>query len=239
MKKIVLIHGYTETPAIWENLDIENPFSDTFVIVNANDNFESKDSIYEVANDILGSCEASDQLVVIGHSMGGYIGLEMLHQDPKKIRALMLMNSHPFGDKPEKKEQRMASIQLMKEVGKNKFLERTIPSLFIKGADRSKIDNNIVLAKTITEKAIQNELTAMANRKDFGDFFESSFVLKSMYLGKEDPLMNYSELLDYTAKIDNICLYLDEKAGHMSYAENPVHLRQSLFDFLQICEREI
>ncbi len=239
MEKIILIHGYTETPAIWKNMDVSNAYADTFILVDANDNFGRKDRISDVAEEILDSCSAQDRLVLIGHSMGGYIALEMLHLDPKRVRALMLMQSHPNEDSAPKKEQRMQSLALIDEMGKDAFLRRTIPGLFLKDVDRAHVESNIQAAKSIPKTAIENELKAMAHRKDHSELYAKSDILKGLYLGAQDPMVNYADLLEFAAEIDNLCLYLDEKSGHMAYAENPVKMRNSMQDFLATCARQL
>lgn len=51
----------------------------------------------------------------VGHSMGGYIGLELMQQFSHRIRKLVLLNSTLTADAPERKINRDRTIQLLKE----------------------------------------------------------------------------------------------------------------------------
>jgi len=53
--------------------------------------------------------------VVVGHSMGGYVALEMVRSYPERISGLVLISSHIFADTSEKKQSRFENIDKIRQ----------------------------------------------------------------------------------------------------------------------------
>src|SRR5690606_9360462 len=51
-------------------------------------------------------------LWIAGHSMGGYVALEMVRQAPERVAGLALMNTHARPDSPESTENRRRLMKL-------------------------------------------------------------------------------------------------------------------------------
>src|SRR5664279_3334509 len=78
------------------------------------------------------------ELVLIGHSMGGYIALAFAEKYPEKINALGLFHSSSYADSAEKKEAREKNIRFILKNGSAPFIEQSIPGLY---SDSFKRDN--------------------------------------------------------------------------------------------------
>ena len=55
-----------------------------------------------------------ERYAVIGHSMGGYVAMEMMKKWPSAISGAIFLHSHPFGDTPQRAEDRMREIELIR-----------------------------------------------------------------------------------------------------------------------------
>ena len=62
--------------------------------------------------------------VVVGHSMGGYVALEMLRKYPEAFAGLVLFHSTPNPDSEKKREDRLREIHLI-EGGKKELIARS------------------------------------------------------------------------------------------------------------------
>src|SRR4029078_1049488 len=48
---------------------------------------------------------------LVGHSMGGYVCMEMVAQHPNRVASLCLLHSHVFADSDEKKKARSVVLE--------------------------------------------------------------------------------------------------------------------------------
>src|SRR3954470_3266163 len=71
-------------------------------------NHTSDDNMGAIARRIL--AEAPPRFALAGHSMGGYIALEIMQQAPERVIKLALMNTHARPDTPEATARRRAQI---------------------------------------------------------------------------------------------------------------------------------
>jgi pimeloyl-ACP methyl ester carboxylesterase len=67
--------------------------------------------------------QGTKETILIAHSMGGYIGLEMLNQDPELIRGLALIHSTARKDSPANSELREKSIDFLRSNTAESFLK--------------------------------------------------------------------------------------------------------------------
>lgn len=106
MKDVVLLHGYLESKAIWKNIADGLEFNVITLDLlghgmNKADNFGS---ITEMAFDVrekLKDLKIANYSVV-GHSMGGYVALELFQKD-SNCEEVVLLNSNFWEDSEEKK----------------------------------------------------------------------------------------------------------------------------------------
>lgn len=238
---VVLLHGFLESSFIWER--IINGFSNDYQIIcidllghgqstNVGDIHTmtmQADMVFEVLDH-----ENIDTFYLVGHSMGGYVGLSMLEQSPHKIKKLMLLNSTPVSDSEERIELRNRNIGAVKE---NLVLTvgLSVANLFSE-VNRELLKNNIEIVK---QKARQTSLQGiiaaqegMKLRCDYSNLIKHTTVPIALVLGIDDPIMNYNDTKIF-ADYDHVNL-ISLEGGHMSWLENPVGLSHAMSDFLGI-----
>ena len=65
---------------------------------------------------------------LIGHSLGGYIVLEMMRQAPQRVAKLLLMNTQARTDPPEVTQRRLATIEMIKQGQFEEAMEANFPT---------------------------------------------------------------------------------------------------------------
>ena len=163
-----------------------------------------------------------DKFTLIGHSMGGYVGLELLKICPEKINHFILFHSTAKVDSDQKKNDRFRAIKTLK-AKQNVYLKTAIPFLFPKQFQAScfgYIQKMIEEAKNLHSSGITSALKGMQQRKDRNDLLKSLSCRKTYIAGTFDPLLNVTALREEAS--NNEANFIEiQNAGHMSHFECP------------------
>ncbi len=111
--------------------------------------------------------EKITQLVLIGHSMGGYISLAFAQNNPDKLKGLGLFHSSAYADSDEKKEARNKNIRFIQKNGTPPFIGQAIPSLFsenFKSQNPEEITRLVNRYANFTPDSLVQYLEAMKQR---------------------------------------------------------------------------
>jgi pimeloyl-ACP methyl ester carboxylesterase len=169
----------------------------------------------------------------IGHSMGGYVALAYAEKYPEKVMGLCLMNSTAMDDSPEKKLNRDRAIEALKQNYKT-FIRISLANLF-RPKNRVIFSNQI---KKLTEEALQfpNQgviaaLEGMKIRKNRLDLFNNAAYKKMMIIGRKDPALQYSSLINQTKGSDVEIVEFPD--GHMSHIENKEVFSYNIMHFIE------
>ncbi|MFZ9027936.1 MAG: alpha/beta fold hydrolase [Crocinitomicaceae bacterium] len=234
MKNVLLLHGYLESKEIWKDLAERLKFNVITLDLlghgaNPRANFST---ISEMAQDVVSKLR--DQNIhsysVVGHSMGGYVALELFEKD-ENCEEVVLLNSNFWEDSDEKKQDRLRVIDAVNH-NKQRFVKEVIPNLFANPLNyQVVIDALIKSASQMTEEGIGNASLAMRNRED------KTFLLKSnpdkvfVIQGVDDPVMPLKTML---SKIPQKVRLEQLPGGHMSWCESQLQLVGLLNDFLAV-----
>ncbi len=232
METLILLHGFTETSSMWDFVKDLGIKGVNLQYVDVNSYFKKPTSLAEVAAKIIEKHSEASSVSVVGHSMGGYIACEMLHQSTPNLVGISLLNSTPDPDSSDKKENRDKSIDFIKEHGSSMYLTSLIPKLYMPNTDPSTIEHHIMTAEHIPATVLQNQLAAMRDRKDLRQIFIQKKVCKQWILGEQDPLIEVKKILNTIPEFDEIFLHLDKKSGHMTYVENKSFAQNTVTDFV-------
>src|SRR6202790_784201 len=134
---VMLVHGFTEDRRIWNPLlaGIENKYNWILPDLpgcggSAFNRSLSQLKDFSEALKAITDQENIARLVIIGHSMGGYISLAFAEKYPEKMSALGLFHSSSYADTSEKKASREKNIHFIQKQGAALFVEQAIPGLF-------------------------------------------------------------------------------------------------------------
>jgi len=238
----LLIHGFCENNWMW-NHAIEQLSKDFQVVaidlpgfgdLADEDVMSMTDSAKYVA-DILDGFEI-DKAVIAGHSMGGYVALSFLQHYPEKVAGISLINSHAAADSLEKSQNRLKTVDFLRQHGSSEFLK-----LFIKDLLSAQNDNNTdwlneleeMVGRTPTNSII-SALYKMIERQDQRELLKSTEVPVQFLLGTNDKMYNHMEVLEQGVGLSLGDLHLFP-SGHLGIKEMPEEYLRALTNFSNFC----
>jgi len=235
---LVFLHGFMESSAMWNHLSL-NTFPYQLIFIDLPGHGQSDlltgegdpsmiqmaEHVAEVLTDL-----GIEQFDVVGHSMGGYVALE-LKQMLRGCGRVALLNSNFWADSEEKKRDRIRVADLAFKA-KDLLIQQAIPGLFFrKEHDNEHIQSLIKEAKNMLPESIAYAALAMRNRKDHTELirdFSNDFLLIH---GEHDPLVTMELLQERTSNIP-IKKHTLSYAGHMVHIEQGAEIPQVLLAFL-------
>lgn len=134
---VLFIHGFCETHKIWNSFakDLAKGFRILSIDLpgfGKSELLPTPFSITDVAsrvNQWLKNLHI-DSCIAIGHSLGGYVTLAMVEQNPKLFKGFCLFHSTAYADTDERKLSRNKVIEFVSRNGVVPFIESFIPPLF-------------------------------------------------------------------------------------------------------------
>ena len=246
---VMLLHGFAETSAVWKNQ--VSFLSECFRVIlpdlpgsGNSEMFSSKGShlsIDELADSIHSILvnENIDKLVLLGHSMGGYVTLAFAEKYAEKLKAFGLVNSTAFADSDEKKQNRLRGIDIMEDYGGYAFIKNTTPNLF---SEAFKANNVEVVNELIEEgrqfetKNLQQYYFAMMERTDKTQLLKNNKLSVLFVMGTEDVAAPLSDVLKQATFCEIAYIHIITGTGHMSMLEKPDELNRILKNFVNDAE---
>jgi len=235
---IVLLHGFLENKKMWqEYVDL---FAKTNRVITidllGHGETECLGYVHEmednanVVNEVLEHLQI-EKAIILGHSMGGYVGLAFAELYPDKIKKLVLLNSTSKEDSAEKKLNRTRAIKAVKQ-NYVSFVSLAIANLFSEN-NRIRLANEI---EKVKEQALKTplqgiiaSLEGMKIRKDRETLLHENRFPVLLILGKKDPVLNYEDSLSQIE--DTTVELVSFEDGHMSHIENKEELKNILSIF--------
>jgi pimeloyl-ACP methyl ester carboxylesterase len=237
---IVLLHGFLENKKMWT--EYVSLFSEKYRVISIDllghgeseclGYVHSMEENANVVHEVLEHLQI-EKAIIVGHSMGGYVGLAFAELYPKNIRKLVLLNSTSKEDTPEKKLNRTRAIKAVKQnyVG---FVSLAIANLFSEN-NRTRLVEEIEKIKIQALKTplqgIVASLEGMKIRKDREDLLRKNLFPVLLILGKKDPVLDYEESVSQIEDTTAELVLFDD--GHMSHIENKEELKIILAAFFQ------
>lgn len=228
---IVLLHGFMEDLSMWEQSFFPKDFSLLAVDLPGHGASELEVDLDNPSIQVY--AEAVKQVIdstisgkydIVGHSMGGYVGLELKQLDSKCER-LVLYHSNFWVDSEQKKRDRIRVADLVLK-NKNLFISEAMPNLFFHlDRNSSVVQNYISKAKNINSTSLAYASLAMRNRKDFTSLCKKWKHELVFIHGESDPLLPLAQVLETVAS-SPFNLKLLKDAGHMSHVEAPSAVTQ-------------
>jgi pimeloyl-ACP methyl ester carboxylesterase len=228
-KVIMLVHGFIEDGSMWDgmltglkkNYKVIVPDLPGFGKSALPHNELSMEYYAEYIHAIL-QAEKVNKLILLGHSMGGYVALNFAEAYGDKLAGFGLINSHCFEDTPQKKENRLKGIEFIKRNGTGLFVRELYNSIFherFKKGHRKLIDAMIERAQKYAPEAVMRANAAMMNRKDKSEVLKKAPVPVLFINGEEDESAPVAYTLKQASYPANADFNLFEQCKHMSVFE--------------------
>ncbi|MGB0777614.1 MAG: alpha/beta fold hydrolase [Flavobacteriaceae bacterium] len=175
------------------------------------------------------------KIILIGHSMGGYVSLAFADLYPDHIRGICLLNSSSRADSEERKLGRDRAIEQIKKNHKS-FIRIAIPQLF-RPKNRIQFKEEIKQIKLEALKcSVQGIIAALEGMKirvDREVILHFAPYPKLIITGKKDGILPLKTQIEQTIDNDVDLDILPD--GHMSLIENYQETVYSLRRFIGQC----
>jgi len=176
-----------------------------------------------------------ERTMLCGLSMGGYIALNAIDKHPNRFSALILSDTNCTADSSEAKENRMKTIEGIKENGVKKLADGLIPKLFAPESFKTYSEGIAVVKELIVKtpkQSLYNSLHAMANRKETCSKLPEIKIPVLIIVGKEDKITPPEAANAMHEKIKDSSLQIIPNAGHLSNLENQEDFNNQLKKFI-------
>ncbi len=222
-KTLVFLHGFLESSTMWEYLPLEGLNAHCLLIdlpghgqSPLNDSAEIP-SIRFMADEVLRvlQTEKVEEFTLIGHSLGAYVGLELMQLS--NCQKLILLNSNCWSDDEQKRRDRLRVAELVFKAKKH-FIREAIPGLFGRPMDfQAEIKHLIKEANHMSPDAIAYAALAMRERKDYTPEVVANLSRFVFIHGEMDTLVSTATL---QKRLPGITVHLLTNTGHMSHIES-------------------
>lgn len=238
---LILLHGFCETPEMWQ-IWTKSGFPGYKIYTPALAGFYNKPlpasvkTLENYAEDIMKFINEHnlENIVLMGHSMGGYVALHLLEQNPKLFKALGLINSHCFADTNEKKINRNKAIDVIQKHGTAPFVKALFTSCFYNPKNSSKELNFVLnMAFSAPQKSVTNALLAMRNRKSKEEVLKNAKVPVLLISGKQDESVTFEQSLSQSFLADINYFHAHNFSKHMTIFEHPDKVFNQVMQFLK------
>lgn len=245
---IVLLHGFCEDHSIWNDFQkdlLEEQYRVTMIDLpgfgdsarQAPPSIEMMAKAVHAVVDALGLSE----IILIGHSMGGYVALAYAELHPERLFGLGLFHSHPYADPADKKAIRTKGIQFIQRQGHILFVKQLIPKLFAPSFAKSNaflVDKLIYRAAKYDGSGIADALAAMRDRSDRSAVLRDIRCPVLFIIGQHDSAIPHEMSMNQTHLPRTASIHLLEKVGHMGMFEAERVTQKIVRDFAAFCKEQ-
>jgi 3-oxoadipate enol-lactonase len=239
---LILLHGFPLSSAIWR--EQQNRLSDQYRVITPDLRGHGRspvtDEVYAMdllAADVLALLDAQelDQVVLMGHSMGGYVALALAKLAPQRIKAFGLLGAHAYADTEEARQARYAMIEQVRAYGNPPVVEAMSSRLFapIEHEDTTIMEHvNSVMGGTKT-LGLVGALEGMAARPDTTTVLAGLAVPVLLIAGDQDAIVPIERIESLATLPANCTLVTIENAGHMMMMEQPQATAMAIRQFIE------
>jgi pimeloyl-ACP methyl ester carboxylesterase len=194
----------------------------------------------EMADDVvelLDALQITEQVVLGGLSMGGYVALSLMARYPRRVRGLMLMDTRAAADSPEAARNREELARRVDSEGHaGAVADAMVPRLFSEFT-RTNRPGLIGPMREVMEKtparAVAGALRGMARRLDRTAELPQIDVPTLVLVGADDVITPSDESRRMAEAIPNAQLVVVPHAGHLAPLENPAVANAAILGFLE------
>ena len=243
-KVVVLLHGFLGSHKIWERTISNLSKSYRVIAIDLPGHGNTECLGYAHSMDLMAKCVKAvlDSLrlkkyIIIGHSMGGYVGLAFADMFPDHLKGLCLYHSTAYADSDEKKKDRLRAIQAVK-ANRGIYTKSTVKNLFASKNLKylkDEVSFALSIAKQTGKKGIIAALHGMRDRprRDIIRGLVNYPIM--MVIGELDNVLPYDQLLEQSQLIKNKTILYLEHDGHFGFLESPELSNKAIRKFLRKC----
>jgi pimeloyl-ACP methyl ester carboxylesterase len=239
---IVLLHGFLENASMWNEIASELSKRNRVVTIDLLGHgssdclgyVHSMELFAEVLEAVLKQLRIR-RLILIGHSLGGYVALSFAERNPQKVKGLCLMNSTSHEDSYERKQLRdRANVMIQKNF--TNLVRMSFTNLFSETSRKKYVDQIKRALNEALQTSVQGYIAGqegMKLRPNRNHVLAENNFKKMIIIGKKDPVLEVQKLTEEAENTNSKRIVFPD--GHMSHIENTEALISVLKDFTRSC----
>lgn len=241
-KPVVLLHGFCETYEVWNNLTDDLAKNYRVITPDLPGFGKSPLPKEELTIELLAEKLSQwiknivdEPVVMLGHSLSGYITLAFAENHKDQLKAFGLIHSTAYADSPEKKENRLKAVEFVKKNGPEPFVRTLIPSLFHNNKATEKqplIQEALRIGITTPAETIISYSLAMRERPPRYHLLADADIPKLFVAGKHDNTIPLSTSEEQIKKIQNGKGEILDNSAHMGMMEEPENMLNVISSFI-------
>lgn len=240
-RPVVLLHGYLETGNIWDPLAeiLKEKFRIIAVDLPGHGDSEVKGEIHTMeflagaVREVLRDA-GEERVMMVGHSLGGYVTLAFVELFPDLLSGYVLFHSHPHADSPEAISRRKREIAVVRAGRKNIMYPGNVSMMFAKENLKSmaeELERSKKIASRNPGEGIIAMLNGMIHRPSRQYILENGTVPMLWILGRHDLYFSPEKALRDTGLPHNAEVVILERSGHLGFIEETEKSASLILDF--------
>ncbi|MBD2699340.1 alpha/beta hydrolase [Spirosoma sp. BT702] len=232
-KTICLIHGHGVDASIWDGI-YADLVSDAIVLKPDFSQLTNHVSIEAYAEDLYARLREiqAQNVVLVGHSMGGYIALAFADKYPGMVAALVLYHSTATADDEKRLEARRQAIDGLKTDGSAPFIQKQLPKMVAPTYPGDKTQELVKRFISLPADALIAGMKAIAGRPDRTHVLRNATFPVLLLLGKDDQLIPFDKTAQLADLSPRIRVAAIDNAGHLSMTEQSEDSLRALRSFI-------
>jgi pimeloyl-ACP methyl ester carboxylesterase len=169
-----------------------------------------------------------------GHSMGGYVALEVMRQAPERVERLAFLNTHARPDSLEATQNRRRLMELAEKdfpAVVQTLMQKLVTEEHLKDLDITGTITEMALG--IGKEAFVRQEKAIIGRIDSRPHLPRIKCRTLVIAARQDQLMAVPLLEELSRSISRSTLAIVEDSGHMASIEQPAEVAQLLAGWLE------
>jgi YbgC/YbaW family acyl-CoA thioester hydrolase len=239
---VLFIHGYPLDRSIWTHqlaaLDGWSRIAPDLRGMGQSDAPDLGYSMETYAADLAALLDllGVDDVVLVGHSMGGYVAFEFLRSWRNRVRGLVLVDTRAEPDTPEARKNRDAAAATAREKGAEAIAEAMLPKMLgtsTRAGAPATVERVRAMMAATPVAGIVGALGAMRDRPDSTPLLPELAGIPSLVIvGDEDEITPAAQARAMADAIPGASLVVIRSAGHLPTMERPVETTDALLAFL-------
>ena len=232
---VFLLHGYLETMYVFNELVdalktryrvivIDMPghgLTDSAPADASGQRVNSLAFCASVVAGVMAKCGV-EKVILAGHSMGGYVTLQFLHDYPQLVEKAILLSSHPFPDAPEKAADRAEEKKCIADGKLSTLAALSIPRMYheenLRACDE-KIRETIELCETHDPEGIISSIEGLRTRPDLQPVMQQPPVPLLLIHGDHDNFQPLEMVEKLKTLFPKVSYQLIPDTGHNAFIE--------------------
>ncbi len=242
-RPVVLLHGYLEAGEIWDSLAemMEGRFRIIAVDLPGHGDSEvqgekhTMEFLAGAVKEVLRDAGA-ERVMMVGHSLGGYVTLAFVELYPDMLSGYVLFHSHPHADTPEAIARRNREIAVVRAGRKNIMYPGNVSMMFARENLKlmpEALERSGKIASRNPGEGIISLLNGMIDRPSRQYILENGTVPLLWILGRHDLYFSPEKAMRDIGLPHNAKVVILERSGHLGFIEETEKSAGLLADFAE------